>query len=52
MCLGSAKNSATIDSVFSNSEKKIINSSKNYEIKFKVVEWFYALKGAISSWLT
>lgn len=52
MCLGSAKNSAAIDSVFSNSEKKIINSSGNYEIKFKVVEWFYALKGAISSWLT
>lgn len=52
MCLGSAKNSAAIDSVFSDSEKKIINSSENYEIKFKVVEWFYALKGAISSWLT
>ncbi len=51
MCLGSAKNSAAIDSVFSNSEKKIINSSENYEIKFKVVEWFYALKGAIYSWL-
>lgn len=52
MCLGSAKNSAAVDSVFSDSEKKIINSSENYEIKFKVVEWFYALKGAISSWLT
>lgn len=49
MCLGSAKNSAAIDSVFSNSEKKIINNSENYEIKFKVVEWFYALKSAFSS---
>lgn len=51
MCLGSVKNSAAIDSVFSNSEKKIINSSENYEIKFKVVEWFYALKGAIYNWI-
>lgn len=52
MCLGSAKSNTAVDSVFSDSEKKIINSSENYEIKFKVVEWFYALKGAISSWLT
>lgn len=50
MCLGSAKNDTTIDSTLNNSEKNIINSGVKYEVKFKIVEWFYNLKNKISSW--
>lgn len=48
LCLGSAKKSANIDTVLSNSEKEVINNSEKYEIKFKFVEWFYAIKDYIS----
>lgn len=49
MCLGSAKKAATNDILLSNSEQKIISSGEKYEIKFKVVEWFYSLKNILSN---
>lgn len=51
MCLGCAKNSASTDTILSDSEKNIINSGEKYEIKFKVVEWFYAIKNNVSNLL-
>lgn len=52
MCLGSAKNSATTDTLLSGSEKDIISGGEKYEVRFKVVEWFYALKGGVSKWFS
>ena len=51
MCLGSAKSSATADAILSNSEKDIVNSGEKYEIKFKMVEWFYSIKNSLANWL-
>ena len=47
MCLGCAKKSATADTLFNSSEKDIISNGEKYEIKFKVVEWFYSIKSKI-----
>lgn len=52
MCLGSAKNSATTDTLLSGSEKDITSGGEKYEVRFKVVEWFYALKGGVSKWFS
>lgn len=52
MCLGSAKNSATTDTLLSDSEKDITSGGEKYEVRFKVVEWFYALKGGVSKWFS
>lgn len=49
MCLGCAKKYTDTDTVFNSSEKDIISNSEKYEIKFKIVEWFYSLKDKISS---
>ncbi len=50
MCLSSAKYDTAEDSVLTDSEKDVINSGEKYEIKFKVVDWFYSLKSCISNW--
>lgn len=50
MCLGSAKKIATTDTILNDSEKDIINSDEKYEIKFKMVEYFYAIKNVILNW--
>lgn len=50
MCLGSAKKIATTDTILNDSEKDIINSGEKYKIKFKMVEYFYAIKNAILNW--
>ena len=47
MCLGCAKKSTTADTLFNSSEKDIISNGEKYEIKFKVVEWFYSIKSKI-----
>ena len=49
MCLGCAKNSATADNFLSDSEKNIICNGEKFEVKFKIVEWFYALKNTLSN---
>lgn len=49
MCLGCAKKYTDTDIVFNSSEKDIISNGEKYEIKFKIVEWFYSLKDKISS---
>lgn len=49
MCLGCAKKYTDTDTFFNSSEKDIISNGEKYEIKFKIVEWFYSLKDKISS---
>lgn len=50
MCMGSAKNNASTDIILNNSEKNIINSGEKYEIKFKLIEWFYSIKNSFANW--
>lgn len=47
MCLGSAKNNTAADSVLTDQENDVINSGEKYEIKFKIVDWFYSIKNYI-----
>ena len=48
--LENIKKIATTDTILNDSEKDIINSDEKYEIKFKMVEYFYAIKNVILNW--
>ena len=50
MCLGCAMSPSATDTLLTDNEKVIISSSEKFEVKFKVVEWYYGLKTMISGW--
>ena len=50
MCLGCAMKPSATDALLTDNEKVIICNSEKFEVKFKVVEWYYGLKTMISSW--
>ncbi len=51
MCLGSAIENEKAETILTDSENDIINNGEQFEVKFKIVEWYYALKGTVEEWL-
>ena len=50
MCLGSAINSDIKDTLLTRNEKEIIKNGEKFEVKFKIVEWYYWLKNLVLGW--
>lgn len=51
MCLPAAEDPKQIEDVLSPQETDIVEGGEQYEVKFKVVEWFEEIQNYIQNWL-
>lgn len=50
MCLPAAEERQELEDVLTSPELEIVENTPQFEIRFKVVEWFEGLRGWIESW--
>ena len=51
MCLPAAEDPKQIEDVLNPGETDIVEGGEQYEVKFKIVEWFEEIQDCIQNWM-